>query len=109
MTQNILISEARKLFPEKNGHLIHINTIRRWIGKGVKRNGRRIRLRAEYIGNRLTTRPEWIEKFIAECSGLRTEPFTNKPSFSSEAAVERFLIAEGVYGQAKKQMSRGRV
>jgi hypothetical protein len=104
-SHGILISEARELFPTKSGRLVHINTIRRWIGKGVKVNGRPVRLRAERVGVRLTTRPEWVEQFITDCGSDGTEPasFGVRSPAPSGSAAERFLREEGMYGRVEKR------
>lgn len=108
MTQNLLISEARSLFPKKNGRLIHIHTIRRWIAKGVKVNGVRVRLKSERVGARITTRPEWVREFIRACNGKRMEPDTIHQRSISDREAERFLIAEGVYGRKAQRQMLGR-
>jgi hypothetical protein len=98
----ISLWKASKLLPRNSqGRAIHIHTIRRWIAKGVKRNGQFVRLRAKRIGARLFTSGAWIDEFSARCSGAQPDELEDVPmhgiSISQEQA-ERFLILEGVYG-----------
>lgn len=108
MTRSIRISEARELFAKNNGKPVHIHTIRRWIAKGIRRNGRPVRLKAEWEGSRLVTSPEWVAAFKQELSGVRTEPSEVTTSLDGPDAAELFLIAEGMYGKEAQEQMLGR-
>jgi hypothetical protein len=105
MSDALLISEARQLFPKNFGRLVHIHTIRRWIAKGLKVNGRVVVLKAERVGLRYMTRPEWVAEFIKDCSD-RMEPgtFTGR---SDASAADRFLESEGMYVRSEKKQVLG--
>lgn len=109
MNETLLISDARYFFAKRNGRLIHIHTIRRWIAKGIRRNGLAVKLRSEREGNRLVTRPEWIQQFKQELSGNRTDPNEVTPRSISPVAAKRYLISEGLYGCTQKKLPRGGV
>ncbi len=105
MSDSLLISDARHLLPKKNGRLIHIHTIRRWIAKGLSVNGRMVRLKSERVGARLMTREDWIDEFIQDCS--RTEPAPLPRRSGGKSAAERFLELE--YGNVSKKQMLGQV
>jgi hypothetical protein len=93
-TNLISVADALKLLPRR----ISPATFARWIIVGVRRlDGERLRLRAERIGGRFWTSPEWLAEFIESQTSQyvpATETQHRSPVEESRAAARAVAALE---------------
>lgn len=82
----IPIERASTLIPGRP----HRATLWRWISRGLKRNGRIVKLQTLTVGARRYTHPAWIEDFLRDCSaGTAANPQASAERPSHKLASAR--------------------
>ena len=73
------LTQAARLVPPEG---THVNTLRRWINKGLKG----VRLESVAIGGNIFTSEEALHRFLAEVNARRGERLTQSPPASTPAS-----------------------
>lgn len=91
--QSIRLPDAARMIPGRDGHCIHVNTIKRWISIGC----RGVKLRAWRIGQCWYTSLAALEDFRRACTPGQSMPeFRSTAQASKEkAAAERRMAERG--------------
>lgn len=77
------------------GKKVSLGTVRRWTKKGILSPlGTRVLLQTERIGGRYYTRVEWLEEFIALCSGQRRCDLTRQRRRKGKSQARKLLEEE---------------
>ncbi len=96
LTGSLTLKRVSQIVPGRDGERCHVSTVLRWVLKGVKRNGVRIRLEAVRVGGRYLVQPEALDRFIQATTGgsaaealPRTEPQKLRASEAAGAALDQ--------------------
>jgi hypothetical protein len=94
----ISLNEARQQLPGRDGKPPHLNTVFRWVTKGVRVNGQRTRLEAARVGLGWYTSHEALARFINTLSAAPAEAPPRTPTARRKASerAARELDALGV-------------
>jgi hypothetical protein len=104
-SETLMLCEAAEYLRKNFQRPVHINTIRRWVDKGVKVRSLRVKLKSKRIGWRIFTTPEWLNEFVEECSGKEHAFVTERQGTPPEVLMR--LKARGFDGPEEKRKVLG--